>query len=226
MKEKKLYPIVERWLKRHYKCFAAGNDKGLRGGGGRVDVVGFRDIGGDLSGEVESIAVEVKTDKTPFATASRQTVGYRVYANRVYLAVSREKAFSPDEIAVAGHLGIGLIQVRKGRCVEILTSPYHVPIKRLNLLLMESLKLAHCQICDCVFPLGDPNKGGRWARENVSRKLMKAAESGRGYKFWNYEVGERKGKAVGRRDGITYERRFICGDCVYSLFRHCTRCER
>ena len=69
LKEKSLYPVVERWLKRHYRCFATGTNTGLRYS--RIDVVGIRDVGGDLSGEVESIAVEVKRGTQPFATASQ-----------------------------------------------------------------------------------------------------------------------------------------------------------
>src|SRR3990172_3808907 len=55
--EKKLYPIVERWFRRHFRCFRTGINKGLAHG--RIDVVGVRDTGGDLSGEIETIAVEV-----------------------------------------------------------------------------------------------------------------------------------------------------------------------
>jgi hypothetical protein len=58
---------------------------------GRIDVIGIRDIGGDLSGEVETVAVEVKRGSTPFANACGQTYGYSVYANRVYLADLRDK---------------------------------------------------------------------------------------------------------------------------------------
>src|SRR5437764_15255149 len=94
--ENTLYPYVERWLKRHFLCFRTAINKGLRHS--RIDVVGVRDIGGDLSGDVETIAVEVKRGLFPFATASGQTLGYNVYANRVYLADVRDKSFTPDEI--------------------------------------------------------------------------------------------------------------------------------
>lgn len=91
-REKSLYPLVERWLKRHYRCFATGINTGLRYS--RIDVVGVRDVGGDLSGEVESIVVEVKRGTEPFATASGQALGYRVYVNRIYLADYRLSPFT------------------------------------------------------------------------------------------------------------------------------------
>lgn len=89
-RESSLYPIVERWMKRHFLCFKTGVDTGLKHS--RVGVVGVRDIGGDLSGDVETIAVEVKKTGSPFATTSGQTLGYNVYANRVYFAESRPQA--------------------------------------------------------------------------------------------------------------------------------------
>lgn len=47
-KGKSLYSTVERWMKRHFRCFDSGINTGLKFS--RVDVVGVRDVGGDLSG--------------------------------------------------------------------------------------------------------------------------------------------------------------------------------
>ncbi len=134
--EKTLYALVGRWLKRHFKCFKVAIDKGLRHG--RIDVVGIRDIGGDLSGEVETIAVEVKRGTTPFANACGQAFGYSVYANRVYLADLREKEYSQDEIFIASNLGIGLIQIKGKTCIEILSSPFHRPLTGMHSRLLEA----------------------------------------------------------------------------------------
>ena len=76
-------------------------------------------------------------------------------ANRVYLAEERDHVFSPDEMDIASHLGIGLIQIRNGECFEILSSPFYTPIARLNLLLLETLGLGRCQFCDSFFEIGD-----------------------------------------------------------------------
>ena len=120
--EKDLYPRVERWVKRCFRCFPTGIDKELKHS--RIDVIGVRDSGGELSGQIEIIAVAVKKGASAFASASGQTLGYRVYANRVYLADVRETDFSHDELKIAGHTEIGLIQVKPKRCTEVLSSPF------------------------------------------------------------------------------------------------------
>jgi hypothetical protein len=212
--EKILYPIVEKWLKRHYRCFKTFINKGLIYS--RIDVGGVRDVGGDLSGEVESIVVEVKRGTEPFATASGQALGYRVYANRVYLADLRESRFSLDEINIAGHLGIGLIQIKGKKCYEILSSPHYRPITKLNYALMEKLALGWCQLCNCMFEIGKTTNS--WSKL-TKKNLQYASDREQGVIFWNYEVAERK-RRLGIREiekGFTHERRFLCPDCVDHL---------
>ena len=209
--EKSLYPTIERWLKKHFRCFATGINTGLRYS--RIDVVGVRDVGGDLSGEVETIVVEVKRGTEPFATASGQALGYKVYGNRVYLADYRDAPFTPDELHIASHLGIGLIQINGRKCVENLSSPHHRPITKLNLALIEKLALGWCQLCKSVFHIGESKR--RFC--NVARENLKlAVTKRRGVMFWNREIAERKNRLHIRatKDGSTHERRFLCPDCV------------
>jgi hypothetical protein len=143
-KEVEYYQPVARWVTKRFQCFKTVTNKGLKYG--RIDVIGFRDVGGDLSGEIETIAVEVKLGgSTPFALASGQTLGYRVFANRVYLAVVRREPISSDEIQIASNLGIGLIRIAGKACKEELSSPYYRPLTKLNLQLLESVGLGHCQ---------------------------------------------------------------------------------
>lgn len=216
MKESDLYPRVEQWMKKHFRCFSTATNTGLAYS--RPDVTGVRDIGGDLSGEVESIIIEVKRgDSQPFATASGQALGYRVYANRVYLAEARPRTFNADEIQIASHLGIGLIWIKGRGCTEVLSSPSYAPITRLNRLLLEKLMLGHSQLCCSVFRIGETpkNRFSKLARENIDRAIGLE----RGLMFWNREVADRK-RRLGIRNGAdetTYERRFICPDCVSSV---------
>jgi hypothetical protein len=212
--EKALYPVVARWMRRHFLCFRLALNKGLRYG--RIDVIGIRDVGGDFSGEVEMIAVEVKRGSTPFSNASGQTFGYRVYANRVYLADQREERFNHDEIQIASCLGIGLIWIKGTRCIEVLSSPYYKPITKLQLGLFHALQLGVCQLCDSLFEIGKM-EGGYY--KNVSQENVdKAIKDEKGLVFWNRELAERKGKLGIRGDGsVTWERRFICPDCVQSV---------
>ena len=154
--EKDLYPIVARWLEKQRKCFRSAINTGLKHG--RIDVVGIRDVGGDLSGEIETVSIEVKRDSAPFATATGQALGYKVYANRIYLAEQRPKAFTSEEVEIAGHLGVGLIRITGAKCHEELSSPYYRPITRMNMLLIEKLGLGACQLCGTVFEIGDDPK--------------------------------------------------------------------
>lgn len=212
-KESRLYSIVENWLRKYYLCFKTAKNKGLSYC--RIDVIGVRDVGGDLSGEVETIAVEVKNGETPFAKASGQALGYKVYANRIYLADNRSENFIPDEISIASNLGIGLIQIKNDKCKEVLSSPLYKPNPKLNLLLLEKLALGKCQLCESFFEIGDDDSNlySGLVREN----LKKAIKDEKGIIFWNREVAERKNKVGIRKtkDGSTYERRFICPDCIY-----------
>ena len=109
--EKKYYPIVAKWLAKTHHCFKIAENTGLKFS--RADIIGIRDIGGDLTGEIETIVVEVKRGSEAFATASGQAYGYIVYANRVYLADKRTNGFTQEELQIASHLGIGLISIDK-----------------------------------------------------------------------------------------------------------------
>lgn len=209
--EKELYPIVQRWVRRHFLCFRTSINRGLRYG--RIDVLGIRDVGGDFSGEIETIAVEVKRGSTPFTNAAGQAVGYRVYANRVYLADLRDDRFDQDELSIASSLGIGLIQIKRNKCHESLSSPVYQPIGRLQARLLQSLHLGKCQLCGSLFKLGEPDASNCFSNlciENVQR----AIEREKGLMFCNREVGERRAKLGLCRTDYVYDRRFICAECV------------
>ena len=55
MKESKLYPILEKWKSNYFHCFKTKSNTGLKYS--RADIVGARDVGGDISGEIETIIV-------------------------------------------------------------------------------------------------------------------------------------------------------------------------
>jgi hypothetical protein len=213
LQEKDFYPIVGRWLKKSKNCFKTEINSGLAYG--RIDVYGVRDIGGDHSGEIETISIEVKRGSEAFGTASGQALGYKVYAHRVYLADVRDTTFSDDEISIANHLGIGLIQIKGTKCTEILTSPVYKPLTRLHLKLLENLGLGKCQLCGCCFESGSKDHHN----SKIVSTMKNALEQKKGLMFWNYLVGERK------KDGThpfdiehqTFERRFLCSDCVQTF---------
>jgi hypothetical protein len=213
--EKTFYPIVAKWLGKNHHCFRTAQNTGLKYS--RADVIGIRDTGGDLTCEIETIVVEVKRGSEAFATASGQAYGYIVYANRVYLADKKINGFSQEELQIASHLGIGLILIDKNnKCHEVLSSPYYKPLTKLNSSLLEKLRLGMCQLCHCYVEIGDESN-----RHNQleKKKFKKAIADEKGFMFWNYEVGDRKEKLGIRvgRENTTYERRFLCKDCV-SMF--------
>lgn len=211
--EKDYYPIVAKWLKNSKHCFKTEITSGLSYG--KIDVYGVRDIGGDHCGEIETISVEVKRDNEAFGTASGQALGYKVYAHRVYLAVARETGFSDDEISIANHLGIGLIHIKGMKCVEILTSPHYTPLSRLHLRLLENLGLGFCQLCGCCVESG--SKSNHFG--NTAYNMENALIQDKGLMFWNFAVGLRKKKLIhpDNNDDKSFERRFLCKDCVNTM---------
>jgi hypothetical protein len=84
----------------------------------------------------------------------------------------------------------------------------------LQLRLFEALRLGVCQLCGSLFKVGEP-EGGSCYGNVCNENIVKAIKDEKGIVFWNREVADRKEKLGLRGDGsITYERRFICPDCV------------
>jgi hypothetical protein len=212
--EKTLYKLVAGWTRRHFLCFRVAVNKGLIYS--RMDVLGIRDVGGDFSGDVETIAVEVKQGSTPFTNAAGQTVGYRVYANRVYLADLRDEAFNQDELLIASSLGIGLIHIKGTKCREVLSSPVYQPIPKLQLRLFAALLLGKCQLCGSLFHIGEPDSGTSWSKVCVENVKL-AIKREKGLMFCNREVGERRAKLGLCKTDYVYDRRFICPECISLL---------
>jgi hypothetical protein len=196
--ERELYPVVQRWMKKHLLCFKVECNRGRPG---RPDVVGVRDMGGEFSGEVQTIAIEVKKEGPPFLTMCGQTLAYTVYANRVYLAQLRKRVFTMEQKDIASHLGIGLIQIQEGKCHETISSPFYTPMTRLNLDLLRKHGLGLCQWCGSFFETGNPedfesNLVGREAKYTEAYEAVpKAFDEDKGLMFWNQEVAERESLA-------------------------------
>jgi hypothetical protein len=150
-RERDLYSRVASYLRTAVGCSDTAIDTGLQLG--RIDVIGVRGIGGDLSGEAETSAVEVKAGRQPFATSAGQADGYSVYAHRCYLVDLRigRQPFNGNEIDIASRLGIGLLALRPKGVREVLSAPRNEPIERLNLELLERLGYARCTIFCATF---------------------------------------------------------------------------
>jgi len=214
LKESDLYPIVERRTKKHFSCFKTAINQWIKYS--RIDVIGVRDVGWNLSWDIELVSIEVKRWSEPFATASWQASGYKVYAHRIYLADYREDEFSLIERDIASHLWIWLIQIDKNfHCKEILSSPLYKPLKSLNLLLLEKLELVRCQLCWTFWNYSYNNK-------NTSRNIKNAKLDEKWYLFWSSELADRKRKIhyKDQNGDTTFERRYLCSECVQQFFKN------
>lgn len=215
--EKDLYASVERYAQRRLRCFKTAVNTGLRAG--RIDVVGLRDVGGNLEGSGEVIAIEVKRGQQSFLTAVGQAAAYSVYADRCYLADIRADGFKEEERTIAAQLGVGLLQLKIGKRVSVTEkqlAPIVTPHAAFRLELIEKLHYSLCTICTSFFERGD-GKNFRAKVVPQSEKInfrLRAVEGERGLIYW---LGEQDGRS-GKNEEHTYTRRYICPACVSALF--------
>ena len=124
-------------------------------------------------------------------------------------------ALLTTELAIASTLGIGLVQIKGKKCIEVLSSPLYRPLTRLSLHLLENMAIGYCQFCGSYFEIGVAGPRGNVHANVAKENLRKALREDMGMRFWNWEVSQQKRLHIGKhKDGSTYERRFICGDCV------------
>lgn len=217
--EKDLYLPVERFAKRTLSCWETGQERFIADVG-RLDVLGARYIGGDLSGKCEVIAIEVKPDTSRFALSAGQAHGYSVAADRCYLAVATPR-FSAAQVMIAAHLNVGLISIKRtgrGYSVdEVVTAPAAEPIEEYRLQAAERLGLASCTLCRTLFPR-DVDKAGDFkgvASARLPGSLTRAGEGEVGLMWWLTEQSTVHGRNIGEDD--TRVRRYMCPACVYAL---------
>jgi hypothetical protein len=215
--EKELYDSVERFARKTLGCFAAAQNTGLRAG--RIDVVGLRDIGGNLEGAGEVLAIEVKRGMQPFLVAVGQAAAYSVYADRCYLADIRPSGFTNEEKTIAVRLGVGLLQIKVGRRTAIsedLIAPTAAPLANLRLELIERLHFSLCTICTGFFERGADGqfRANVEAQKERGDYRKRAVDGGRGIMFWLDEQEGRRGTG----DDVIRKRRYICKDCTRALF--------
>ena len=210
-RESTLYPVVEAYLKRRFGCFVTARNRGTRFG--RLDVVGIRDTGRDLSGEFELIGVEVKAGYQPFSTSAGQAYGCSVFADRCYLADYRlgRQPFTAEETEIASALGVGLLALTRRRVTEILAAPQGKPIAGMRLELVEKLRFSLCTVCGTLFRRRGADT--RSSTETSRAGLRRASRHDKGLVYWLPKLAER------RKDSraYLYQRRYVCVDCVTAL---------
>ena len=220
-KESDLYPAVSKWMesKSDLDCSLTWTNKGV--GDVRPDVIGLRHAGGHLRGEFELVIVEVKKSSKRFLTSAGQTGAYGVYADRAYLCCLRgDKPFDDDDIDIASHLGIGLVEIDGHKKVKrVLAAPARQPIPRKRQELLFSLGFVVCQICGIPFPRsGDADDRKGWGgirREGSRSAISDAVKDEKGFNWWFYEEWV---KRYSPQTSANWNRRYMCPDCVYALF--------
>jgi hypothetical protein len=211
MKESSLYPCVkELLLSEIFGCFKANQRVGTSFVG-IADVVGARDVGGDVRGDIEIIAVEVKKSPRNFGKILGQALGYSLFAHKCYLAVpfSKDKDFSLEQKELATRLGVGLLEIRTLygvlRCTEILTSAIHIPQgHQMETLLRRGLGLVRCGLCG--FFVDTSNMTTNWQEALDKEKV-----------YLSWRKPDRKLLFSRRRKG-DWRRLYICSDCVKELW--------
>ena len=211
MKEASLYPYVEDFLRSEaFGCFRTATRVGTSFVG-IADVVGVRDVGGDVRGDVEIIAVEVKKSTNNFGKILGQALGYSLFAHKCYLAVafSNNNAFSLEQKELATRLGVGLIEIREShgvwRCSEVLTSANHNPHgHQMETLLRRGLGLVRCSLCGVFVDY-----------TNFSESWKEALKKDKVYLVWRKP--DRKLLFSKRKKG-DLRRLYICKDCVKELW--------
>jgi hypothetical protein len=218
--ESKLYKIVEQFAYEHFNCKVVKQQVGTHLG--KVDVVGFRQIHGDLGTIGEIIAIEVKEENASYLTAIGQARAYSIYAHKCYLAYRKRytNKFTSEETDIASQLGVGLIEIKADKSNIIATSQSFSPREDYVLTILGKMKLFRCTLCHAVYPLKDfvavnaqdeinpSDKPAYLGKMNQAIKNHKNIEYFLYHLNSQYEDDERK---------YVYDRRYICKDCA-SIF--------
>lgn len=207
-KESDLYPTVSEWMKSGLDCHTTWINKGPREA--IVDVIGLRHAGGDLLSDFELITIEVKSSPARFLTSAGQAAAYGVFADRSYLCCPQgDEPFDEDNINIASHLGIGLIEIDEHEEVnKVLAAPIRRPIPRKRLEFLDSLGWVVCQLCGGPFQTSASSefrnrRGWTGLVDGTTKVISRAVIEKKGYAWW---VSDQKG------------RRFLCEGCSYNLF--------
>lgn len=209
LEEEKLYPSVEVLLKSDvFGCFKTAKKKGTVFVG-QADVVGVREIGGDVRGDIEVIAVEVKSSPQPFGKNLGQALGYSLLAHKCYLAAPTR--FSLEQKELATRLGVGLIEIKRYRsdwkCVHVLSSGNHTPHPhQMETMLRRGLKVIRCGFCGIFID----TEG-----EKITNSWDVAREKGKIYRI----LREPKRKLLfSKRRKEDWRRIYLCKECVQELW--------
>ena len=208
-----LYPSIEELLQSDaFGCFKTGQKVGTSFVG-LADIIGVREIGGDVRGDVEVIAVEVKTSPSCFGKILGQALGYSLLAHKCYLAVRfrEDRHFSLEQKELATKLGVGLMEIKKYRsgwkCYHVQSSGNHVPHPhQMETMLRRGLQLIRCSFCGIFIDS---------EREAVTDSWKVALKEGKIYRIMR---SPKRDLLFSKRTKEDWRRLYICKDCVEELW--------
>jgi len=211
--ETTLYPSVEDFLRSEsIGCFKTEQRVGTSFIG-IADVIGVREIGGDVRGDVEVISVEVKPSAKTFGKILGQALGYSLFAHKCYLAVRlpSDKHFSLEQKELATKLGVGLIEIKEHyndwKCTQVLSSGNHSPHPhQMETLLRRGLDLIRCIFCGLFIDMKDEKVTNSWDAAREKEKI---------YQMWRKP---KRKLLFSRRKKGDKRRMYVCKDCVRELW--------
>jgi len=217
--ESELYPKIKKYVETHFDCRHVAMQVGTRLG--KIDVVGLKDIHGDLETRTEIIAVEVKEEGARFLNALGQALAYSVYAHSCYLAVRKrgKNSFTQEEKEVAAHFGVGLLEIKSADVAVTATSRYFAPDDRYVMQILKGLNYFRCSLCRGVYPrkevteLNSKDQIRLADTPSYTGALSKAIREGRHAAYYLYDLAA---QMKDKRDYV-WDRRYLCRDCI-SIF--------
>lgn len=156
LSEKEYYLTVKGYIADKFNCIGISVNKGHLALG-LVDVVGAYDTSSDVLNDAEVVVVEVKTTTNSFGKSLGQALGYSIFGERCYLAVTfhGDNTFTKEQEYIANHLGVGLIRIPvdlNGRPLRakfeiVLSSKKHEPVQGQKYNMLAAIGITKCCIC-------------------------------------------------------------------------------
>jgi hypothetical protein len=218
--ESKLYKTVEQFAKEEFGCQVVKQQIGTRLG--KVDVVGFRQIHGDLGTISELIAIEIKEENASFLKAIGQARAYSIYAHKCYLAYRKRYSnrFTSAEKDIASQLGVGLIEIKADQSNVIATSQSFSPQEDYVLTILDKMRLFRCTLCHAVYTHENMTAVNSKDEINPSKEpayLGKMKQAIKNHKNIEYYLFHLNSQNVDDEREYVHERRYLCKDCA-SIF--------
>ena len=219
--ERQYYDLIAKsFLAKELKCFDSKREIGTTMG--QVDVVGIKELSSDFKSTTELVAVEVKDENAPFLNSIGQAFAYSIYAHRCYLAFKkgRGKRFTQEEVDIASQFGVGLVEIRSKRKIEVVSiSKQFEPKQHYVHYFYSKLGYFSCAICNGTYAHRDITRINKKQHISPSEdnkylgNIERVIKQHRNALYFLYTLFDQRGD---QRTNV-YDKRYICKDCI-SIF--------